>query len=134
MRYASLRRTASACLVACSLAAPAPAAADAGPALDYLARASDDVAADYLAFLIRSWGCEVRRADRADFSAAIVEFIALDFGIDLSDANARAASEDLDAGLFAFSFRAGPLLMERGELRIDDEGTARLTTCNTLTS
>jgi hypothetical protein len=136
MHITSLRRAASLCLLACTIAAPAQAGPRTEPALDYLTQSTDEDAADYLAFLIRSWGCEVRREDRAAFNAAILRFVAQDFGIDLG-AGPQAttiAAEALDRGLFAFSFRAGPLLMERGELRIDAEGTARLTTCNALTS
>jgi hypothetical protein len=138
MRITFPGRAAAAGLVAgmaLALAAPLPASAEPGRAIDYLTQSTDEDAADYLAFLIRSYGCEVRREDRADFNAAIVRFIALDFGLDLSGSGAFAhLDEALDRGLFAFSFRAGPLLVERGELRIERDGTARLTTCGALTS
>lgn len=138
MRITSPGRAAAAGLLACillALAAPRPATAEPGRALDYLSHSSDEDAADYLAFLIRSYGCEVRREDRADFNAAILRFIALDFGLDLAGRDRAAVlGEAFDRGLFAFSFRAGPLLVERGELRIGRDGTARLTTCGALTS
>jgi hypothetical protein len=136
MRFSSPGRAAAVgLLVFIAVPLASPATAEPGRAIDYLTQSTDEDAADYLAFLIRSYGCEVRREDRADFNAAIVRFIALDFGLDLSGSGAFAhLDEALDRGLFAFSFRAGPLLVERGELRIERDGTARLTTCGALTS
>jgi hypothetical protein len=137
MRLSSLKRTVSACLVGWALTAPGPATAETGRVVDYLAGSSDEDAADYLAFLIRSFGCVVRPEERREFNAAILDFIALDFGVELSPPAAdgsRIVSETLSRSLFAFSYRAGPLLVARGELRIEADGTAVLTTCNALTS
>jgi hypothetical protein len=141
MRHASLSRILSACLIAIAAAMPGNAAAQghgpAGPVIDYLSGATDEDAADYLAFIIRAFGCEVRREDRAEFNDVILDFLAFDFGIELARADAEGKAlvpEAVRQGLFAFSYRAGPKLVDRGELSIDREGTARLTTCNALTS
>jgi hypothetical protein len=137
MRHSSPRRIVSACLIACALVASGPARADPARVVDYLTGASQDDAADYLAFLIRAYGCEVRREDRREFNEVILDFLAFDFGVELAALagdGVRVVSEALREGLFAFSYRAGPALIERGELVIDRDGTARLTTCNPLTS
>ena len=132
----SLQRACFACLLVAAHLVAQPANADASRASGYLTGASNDHAADYLAFLIRIYGCEVHVDDRPAFNTAITRFIARDFGIDpgADTEESRAALRAIGGELFGFSFRAGPLLVERGELSIDDDGTARLTQCNNLTS
>lgn len=124
-------------LMLCTTALPTAATAEPGRMLDYLRGASTEDAADYLAFLIRTFGCEVRRDEREAFNEAVLDHLSFDFGlpeIEVDANGARILSEDLREGLFAFSFRAGPHLVERGELTIDRDGTARLLTCNALLS
>lgn len=125
----ALKRFLWVCLIGCSLAQPAVASGENSRMLAYLTGSSADDAADYLAFLIRAFGCEVQRDQRQIFQEVMIDHLAFDFG-----ASGIRGTQALREGLFAFSFRAGPQLMERGELEIDSEGNARLLTCNSLIS
>lgn len=105
--------------------------------IGYLNGATAEDAADYLAFLIRAFGCEVRPQDREAFNAAILAQLSFEFtGAPLArdGAGAQIVPRDVNQGLFAFSYRAGPELVARGELVFEADGTARLMTCNALLS
>ena len=137
MRLTSLKRALVFCLLPCVLSVSGPASADTSRVIDYLTGSSSEDAADYLAFLIRSFACVVKPEERQEFNEAILEFVAFDFGVDIAEPEQDGppiVSERLNQSLFAFSYRAGPLLVERGELRIERDGTAVLMTCNALTS
>ncbi|MFW5655819.1 MAG: hypothetical protein ACOCYW_09305 [Roseicyclus sp.] len=136
MGLATLARSVAACLLLCASALPATAGSEANRMLSYLTQSEAEDAADYLAYLIRVFGCEVRREERATFNEAVLHHLAFDFGARLErDADgALRPTEALRRGLFQFSFRAGPHLVERGELKIDREGNARLLTCGALLS
>jgi hypothetical protein len=131
----ALKRFLWMCVVGCSLAQPAAASGDSSRMLAYLTGSSADDAADYLAFLIRAFGCEVQRNQRQVFQEVVIDHLAFDFGVSgIRGTEGAGIPKALREGLFAFSYRAGPQLMERGELEIDSEGNSRLLTCNSLIS
>jgi len=139
MRFVTLRRAIVACAMSVTLALPAAATVTSEPRglVGYLNGATAEDAAEYLAYLIRAFGCEVRPEDRASFNAAILEQLSFEFtgapiarDRDGDPVVPRAVNE----GLFAFSYRAGPLLLERGDLVLEADGTARLVACNALLS
>jgi hypothetical protein len=136
MGLATLARAAAACLALCASTIPANAAQDPGRMLTYLTQSTAEDAAEYLAYLIRVFGCEVRREDRGHFNDTVLHQLAFEFGATLDrDANgALRPTEAVRQGLFQFSYRAGPVLVERGELSIDRDGNARLLTCGALLS
>lgn len=136
MGLAKLARTIAACLALCATTLPATAASESGRMLSYLTQSTAEDAADYLAHLIRAFGCEVRHEDRGMFNEAVLYRLAFDFGATLERAadGTLRPTEALREGLFQFSYRAGPRLVERGELKIDRDGNARLLTCGALLS
>jgi hypothetical protein len=104
-------------------------------ALTWLETTSDDHAGDYLAFLIRSYGCVVPEAEQGIFSEAVLAHIQADFGVAPATEEAREAAETaLWRGLYDFGQRAGAHLVETGRLSMDAGGRAELTQCNMLTS
>jgi hypothetical protein len=137
MRRSKLARAVGIAVLAASLALPASASPDASRMLNYLNSASEEDAAEYLAFLIRVFGCQVKREERDIFNASVVDHLWFDFGLpraDVDDDGAPILTAEMSEGLFAFSLRAGPYLLESGELTIDSEGNARLLTCSALIS
>lgn len=135
MRNSALGRALAACLV--TLGLTLPASADMGRVLGFLTQTPEEEAAAYLAGVIDLFGCEIRVEEQRDFTDTLLMLIAFEMGVDVAAYErdgVQLATGSVRQGLFDFGYRAGPILLEQGALVLEEDGTARLTSCSRLTS